>query len=146
MSRLERVRIIIAGSRPPSNIRFSKVLLDLWHNTHYQVVINGVLEFESKFAVVAHEVISGEALGYDTLGSRWSKEYLRKAPISFPALWTVHGNSAGMIRNGQMIEEGKPWGLLAFWDGNSSGTAHMIRLAEKAGLRVLVKKIIRVIV
>lgn len=54
----------------------------------------------------------------------------------FPADWDLHGRSAGYIRNEQMAEYAD--GLIAFWDGSSRGTRHMINTAKKAGLHVRV--------
>lgn len=54
----------------------------------------------------------------------------------FPADWNKYGKAAGFIRNKQMLEEGKPDIVLAFWDGKSRGTANMIQLAKAAGVEV----------
>ncbi len=78
-------------------------------------------------------VFSGCAKGADTLGERLALE--RGIRISkFPAQWDYHGKKAGVIRNEEMAE----WadGLLAFWDGASRGTKHMIDYAKSQGLIV----------
>ena len=51
-----------------------------------------------------------------------------------PADWGAHGRSAGYKRNQQMADISDA--LVAFWDGSSPGTKHMINLAKAKGLRV----------
>lgn len=54
----------------------------------------------------------------------------------FPANWDEHGKSAGYIRNAEMAENAEI--LIAIWDGKSKGTRHMIDIAQRKGLKVLV--------
>ncbi len=84
------------------------------------------------------EIVSGGARGADGLGERYARErgYALKV---FPAEWKKRGRAAGPIRNGQMA--GYADALIAFWDGQSSGTRDMIRKAEERGLRVQVRMI-----
>ena len=80
-------------------------------------------------------IISGTARGADTLGERYAQE--RGYAIErFPADWEHAGKSAGFIRNAQMASIADA--LIAFWDGQSRGTAHMIELARKHELQVRV--------
>ena len=53
-----------------------------------------------------------------------------------PADWDKHGKAAGPIRNAEMAEVADA--LIAFWDGQSRGTANMISLAKSKGLSVAV--------
>jgi len=77
------------------------------------------------------EVISRKAKGADNLGEEWANEC--DVPIKeFPANWDKYGKPAGYIRNEQMAKQAE--GLLAFWDGKSKGTKHMIDLAIKYNL------------
>ncbi len=81
------------------------------------------------------EVVSGAARGVDTLGERVAEEL--NLPVKrFPADWNGLGRRAGPLRNIQMAEYAEA--LIAIWDGVSKGTAHMIKEAEKRGLRVFV--------
>jgi hypothetical protein len=81
------------------------------------------------------EVVSGGARGADSLGERWAKE--NHVPcIVFPAEWNVYGKRAGPIRNEQMGEYADS--LLAFWDGKSRGTGHMINYSKNNGLNVFI--------
>lgn len=79
------------------------------------------------------EVVSGTARGADQLGERWGLQ--TGLPVTrFPADWEKHGKRAGYLRNAEMAEYADA--LVAFWDGSSRGTKHMIDLANKAGLQV----------
>jgi len=53
----------------------------------------------------------------------------------YPALWEVHGKSAGFIRNKLMLEDGQPELVIAFPGGR--GTSNMVSLAESAGVEVV---------
>ena len=78
-------------------------------------------------------IVSGKAKGADTLGESYAG--WRKLQVdSHPADWNKHGKSAGVIRNQQMAQEAN--GLIAFWDGKSKGTKHMIEAATRCGLEV----------
>jgi len=110
------MRVIIAGGRNYSDY------VELCN------ICDAVLEGTSDI-----EIVSGTAKGTDSLGERYSLERghgLKK----FPADWNKHGKSAGYIRNKQMAEYAD--GLIAFWDGESKGTLHMINLAKERSLKV----------
>ena len=81
------------------------------------------------------EIVSGTAAGADTLGERYAQEKGYEVK-KFPAQWDLYGKSAGYKRNQQMAEYAD--GLIAFWDGNSKGTKHMIDTATNKGLSVRV--------
>lgn len=78
------------------------------------------------------EIVSGGAKGADTLGEQYAKTYGHGLKI-FPADWNKYGKSAGYIRNEEMAKYADC--LVAFWDGKSRGTKHMIDLANKYGLQ-----------
>lgn len=81
------------------------------------------------------EIIEGGARGADALGKLWAIE--RKIPfITFHADWNQYGKSAGFRRNKEMLEQGKPWLVVAFPGGR--GTANMIELARKANVQLRV--------
>jgi hypothetical protein len=80
-------------------------------------------------------VLSGTARGADTLGENWARR--RDVPVErHPADWETHGKRAGFIRNALMVKKADM--LVAFWDGKSKGTEHVIGIAKKAGLQVTV--------
>ncbi len=84
-------------------------------------------------------VIEGEARGADTLARKAAEEL--GIPVEpYPANWTKYGRAAGVLRNQQMLDEGKPDLVLAFHPdiSKSKGTADMVRRAKKAGIRTYV--------
>ena len=83
------------------------------------------------------EVVSGTAGGADKLGERYAAEkgyHIRR----FPADWGTYKKRAGYIRNDEMAQYGDA--LIAFWDGFSKGTGHMIDLANEYNIKVRIIK------
>ena len=81
------------------------------------------------------QVITGGARGADQLGYRWAWKHAIKHQL-FRADWERFGKSAGVRRNHQMAQAGDM--LLAFWDGRSAGTHHMISCMQQLGKPVVV--------
>lgn len=81
------------------------------------------------------EIVSGNANGADKLGEKYAKECNYKVKL-FPADWNKFNKSAGYIRNKEMAEYSDC--LIAFWNGISKGTKHMIDLAKERKLKVRV--------
>ena len=113
------MRTIVAGSRNISDIR----------QLHAALVECGW---------VPTTIISGGARGADRLGERWAEQMGLPLEI-YPADWDKHGKSAGHKRNAEMAEVADA--LIALWDGQSRGTAGMIDLARRKGLRVCVWRV-----
>ena len=106
-------KVIIAGSRGFTDYKLLEDLLD------------------RKFSKVTdtHKVVivSGTAKGADKLGELYAKN--KGYPVHpFPADWHLHGKSAGYKRNKRMAQYADA--LVAFYDGSSKGTGHMINLAK----------------
>jgi hypothetical protein len=80
-------------------------------------------------------ILCGEARGADLLGKRYAQENGIKVE-SYPADWDTQGKRAGYLRNVKMAENATH--LIAFWDGKSRGTKHMIDIARQKGLDVRV--------
>ena len=113
-------RVIIAGSRSFDDY-------DMLVKTMDMVLQNITDEIQ---------VVCGMAAGADTLGERYAKE--RGYQIAyFPADWKKYGRSAGFNRNQEMAKNADA--LVAFWDGKSKGTKHMLDIAQRYGLRVRLK-------
>lgn len=113
-------RIIIAGGRDFSD-----------YNLIEQTLLNYFNKYHIEKPLV--EIVSGGAKGADRLGERFAKQY--DIPVKlFPANWDLYGKSAGYRRNKEMAEYADC--LIAFWDGKSKGTGHMIDLANKNQLIV----------
>jgi len=78
----------------------------------------------------AAEIISGGARGPD----RWAEELarvLRKPMKVLKPNWRKYGVSAGPRRNQQIVDACDV--VIAFWDGESRGTADTIAKARAAG-------------
>jgi len=114
----EKLRVIVAGSRDFNNY-------ELLYNKCENILYN----------IKSVEIVSGGAKGADSLGEKYAKEKGYKIK-QFNADWNSLGKSAGYIRNKEMAEYADA--LIAFWDGESKGTKHMINLANKNKLKVRV--------
>ena len=81
------------------------------------------------------EIISGAARGADNLGAVYA--YDKGIFLwTMPADWVKHGKKAGILRNLEMAKHADA--LVAFWDGKSKGTKHMIQTAIDRGLYIKV--------
>ena len=110
------MRILVCGGRNWKNIDTISDELDVLETKHGIDV-----------------VIEGDARGVDGIAGDWAFVH-RITNLKFPADWKTHGKAAGVIRNQQMLDEGKPDLVVAFPGGR--GTADMVRRAEKAGVEV----------
>lgn len=110
------MRVLVCGSRHFHDKKRMKEVLDSYDIT---------------------EIIEGEAKGADLLARSFGEKF--GIPVrAFPADWNTFGRAAGSIRNNQMLVEGKPELVIAFWDEKSRGTQNMINQAIKAGVEVRV--------
>ena len=84
------------------------------------------------------EVVCGMSYGADLLGADWANEH--GIPVKcFPADWDKYGPDAGYIRNAEMAKYSN--GLIAFWNGRSTGTSDMIKLARLYRIKINVVEI-----
>jgi hypothetical protein len=74
------------------------------------------------------EIVSGGAKGADTMAENFAAYHGLKLKV-FPALWSVHGKSAGFKRNADIWDYADMG--IAFWDGESKGTKHSLELASE---------------
>lgn len=90
-------------------------------------------------------IIHGAAKGVDTL-AKFVAEKIGLIVINdgkgFPADWKRYGRGGGVIRNQQMIDEGKPDLVLAFHENiaESRGTKDMVNRARGVGVKVEIFK------
>lgn len=120
------LRVIIAGSRSFNDYTLLKKevikALQLHNATRDNIII-----------------ISGGARGADILGERFANEFNIRITKFIPD-WNGLGKRAGYVRNEEMakyaVENDAKGILIAFWDGISKGTNHMINLAKKHGLEI----------
>ena len=115
------MRIIIAGSRDFNDYQLLKERCDYQLQNIKEEII----------------IVSGTARGADQLGEKYAKEKGYKIN-SHPANWDKFGKSAGYRRNEEMAQNADA--LIAFHNGVSKGTKHMIDLANKYKLKVCVVK------
>jgi hypothetical protein len=80
-------------------------------------------------------IISGGAVGADTLAERYAKENGVNILV-YTANWELHGKSAGAIRNRIIVENCDQ--LIAFWDKKSRGTKMAIEMAKEKGKLLVV--------
>lgn len=80
-------------------------------------------------------IVSGGARGADSLGERYAREHGLQIK-RFPADWNQFGRSAGIRRNVDMAQNADA--LIAFWNGYSHGTKHMIKTAIQRKINVKV--------
>lgn len=118
---MENFKVIIAGSRGFSNYKLLKEKCNEY-----------LREKRKEYNII---IISGGARGADTLGEKYAQEEGFSLEV-FPANWNKFGKSAGFRRNEQMAEVADA--LIAFWDGKSNGTKHMIEIMENKKLLVRV--------
>lgn len=89
-----------------------------------------------------YTIVHGDASGADSMAAWAAEEILKKNKKldiqieAYPADWKKYGYAAGPIRNKEMVDLGANI-CLAFQRGNSSGTANCMKLADEAGIRVL---------
>jgi hypothetical protein len=108
------MRIIIAGGRDFDNYNLLKKECN---NILQKLNINDSII-----------IISGMARGTDLLGLQFAKENNFQFEC-FSANWKVYGLQAGYLRNEEMANIANC--LIAFWDGKSKGTKHMIDIMQK---------------
>lgn len=88
-----------------------------------------------EYADRAISIVSGMASGADALGYQFARQHNVKV-YEYPADWKRLGIRAGFVRNEAMGRDADS--LLAFWDGKSRGTNHMINFMKKLGKPVTV--------
>lgn len=107
------MKIVVAGSRTFSDYQLlEETLDDIIKEKH---IINPI-------------IISGTCYGADKLGEQYARKRGYQV-IQFKPKWEIHGKSAGFIRNKEMADNADL--LVAFWDGQSKGTAMMIDIMKK---------------
>ena len=102
-------KVIVAGSR--DGFEEGQVWMALSHE-----LVSDIPELE---------IVSGGARGVDSFGESWA--YEANVDVKrFPADWDTHGKKAGFLRNVDMSRYADR--LIAFWDGKSKGTGHMVKI------------------
>lgn len=120
-SYINSYKVIVAGGRDFADYAYLKEKLD--------EVLGSLGDLDSHLI----EIISGMAKGGDTLGIRYAEEH-KLTMVLYPANWKKYPRMAGILRNMNMLVTATH--LVAFWDGKSHGTKHMIEIAKAKGIPV----------
>lgn len=116
-------RVIVAGSRCFNDYGLLEQELDK------------LFKENGEFVGKEIKIISGMALGADALAIDYASNH-NLTKILFPANWKRYSRIAGFLRNEDMLSVATH--LIAFWDGKSNGTRHMIEIAKAKGIPVWV--------
>ena len=108
------MNIIVAGSRTFDDYEFLRSKLDYY--------------FSHKSNNI--QIVCGEAEGADQLGKKYAEEKGYNV-LSFPDQSNIFGSFAKYKRNREMARVADA--LVAFWDGESKGTAQLIQVMKEAG-------------
>lgn len=109
------MKVIIAGTRYKDPI--NKIAFD-----DHSAIVEAVRR--SGFEIT--EVVSGNAIGVDTLGEIWAvahNKLIKYMPVT-PAEWSRLGKRAGPMRNQRMAQYADA--AIIIWDGVSPGSKNMI--------------------
>lgn len=113
------MKVAIVGSRSFTDYHFlAKCLNALFHEPCFDITI-----------------LSGGAKGADTLGALYANDRKWQLVYYLPD-WDKYGKSAGFRRNELMSRAADI--VIAFWDGESSGTKHMIQFSRGLGKTTIV--------
>jgi ABC-type Fe3+-hydroxamate transport system substrate-binding protein len=121
----------------------TRVLVCGGRDFHYQSIVGEIIEsvlYEEFWKTntgsrpwLQDILICGMARGADLAAYSWAQKAGMPVEKYVPN-WDKHGRAAGIIRNKEMLEEGKPDLVIAFPGGR--GTDNMVSIALKAGVPV----------
>lgn len=119
------MRILVCGGRDfATNDNWSEV----------QFLYHEMYAITDQHAIEDLVIIHGAASGADNRAGEFARNLGIKEE-RYPAKWEEYGKRAGYIRNQQMLDNGKPDLVVAFPGGK--GTAMMVDIAKKAGVKVI---------
>ena len=81
-------------------------------------------------------IVHGGAKGADSIAAQYAENKGIETKVFLPD-WEGLGKKAGYVRNKEMIDFISKYpdkGCVVFWDGESKGAAHTIKLAKKYGI------------
>jgi len=81
-------------------------------------------------------IVSGGARGADTLARRYAYSRDDVKYTEHKPDWKKYGRKAGIVRNMEVIRNSGR--IIAFWNGKSKGTKHVIATARQVGKNVKV--------
>ena len=80
------------------------------------------------------EVISGGAAGVDTLAENWALQHGKTLTVIRPDYRRFNGRLAPIMRNREIVRRADA--VFILWDGQSRGSAHTKREAQRQGKTV----------
>jgi hypothetical protein len=80
-------------------------------------------------------IVSGGAQGADSLAARYARERGLHL-LEFIPDYATYGRRAPLVRNQRIVEAAEA--LVAFHDGQSRGTLHALRQAQRRGLEPII--------
>ncbi|MBS1589536.1 MAG: DUF2493 domain-containing protein [Bacteroidetes bacterium] len=92
----------------------------------FELLENKVDELRKEYAISS--LISGGAKGADLLAEQYAAKHHLGIERILPD-WKMHSRGAGHRRNEIIVQKCDM--LIAFWDGKSKGTKHIIEYAKK---------------
>mgnify|MGYP000079560953 CR=1 FL=1 len=120
------VTIAIVGSRNFNNYKLLETIM-------------------SQYLLDVTQIVTGGAKGADQLGEKWCLDYLNQVPILIYPDWKnifqpraviksdkngrKYDAMAGIRRNEKIVDQSDL--VIAFWDGKSKGTQHVINYSRK---------------
>lgn len=116
--------VLIAGCRYFNDYKIAKKYIDYY-----------ISNIREKYKIT---IISGGALGADSLGERYARENRFKIKRFLPD-WEKYGRSAGPRRNKLMVETADY--VICFWDGKSPSTRSTVNYTKSAGKPLRIKYI-----
>lgn len=87
-------------------------------------------------------IVHGGAQGADSIAAQYAEHRGFETKVFLPD-WEGLGKKAGFVRNKEMIDFISKYpnkGCVVFWDGESKGTAHTIKLTKEYGIPLRVIK------
>lgn len=118
--------ILITGSRD-------------WRNPY--IIRDALLPYIQEYGAANITLIHGKARGADTIAGLVAKRNGIKNIHEYPAKWDIYGDSAGPIRNQEMLDKEPQIDIcLAFPLQNSIGTWDMIERAKEKNIEVIIWK------
>lgn len=112
------MKVLVCGSRD-------------WNDP--QTIKNRLLALKQQHGGELH-IIHGAARGADVIAAMYARS-MDIPEQAYPAKWRQQGRKAGILRNLEMLDQ-KPDLVLAFWDGVSTGTQHVINEATTRAIPV----------
>ena len=95
-------------------------------NKSHCIVFNTLDEIHKSTPICV--LISGNANGIDKIAEEWATTYNIEIKRYIPD-WKRYKKGAGLIRNKEMLKNADK--VIAFWDGKSNGTKHVIEMAMR---------------